>query len=70
MEVDEEECYKCLGQDENISNVGIVNKERFFEEYFTRVRKIWKSKVSVFNKTIAHNIFAVPMLKPTYGIFD
>ena len=70
QQVDEGECYKYLGQDENISYVGTVNKERVCKQYFTRVRKIWKSKLSAFNKTIAHNMFAAPLLKPTYGILD
>ena len=52
------------------SYVGTVNKERVCKEYFTRVRKIWKSELSAFSKTIAHNMFAVPVLKPTYGILD
>ena len=69
QQVDEGECYKYLGQDENISYVDTVNKERASKEYFTRVRKIWKSKLLAF-KTIAHNMFAVPVLKLTYGILD
>ena len=68
--MEEGECHKYLAQDENISYVGTVNKERFCKEYFTRVRKIWKSKLSTFNKTIAHNMFAVPGLKPTCSILD
>ena len=68
QQVDEGEYYKYLGQDENISSVG-TDKERVCREYFTRVRKIWKSKLSAFNKSITH-MFAVPVLKPTYGILD
>ena len=70
QQVDEAEFYKYLGQDENISYVGTVNKKRVCKEHFTRVRMIWKSKLSAFNKTIVHNMFAVPLLKPTYGILD
>ena len=71
QQVDEGECYKYLGQDENISYAGTVNKERVSKEYFTRVRKTWKPKFLTFNNTIAHNMFAVPVLKPTtYGILD
>ena len=70
QQVDEGEYYTNLGQDENISHVGMVNKERFSNEYFTRVRKILKSKLLAFNKTIAHNMFAVLLLKPTYSILD
>ena len=62
QQVGEVECFKYLGQGENISYVGTVNKERVSKEYFTRVRKIWKS--------IAHNLFAAPALKSTYGILD
>ena len=62
QQVGEGECYKYLGQDEN--------KERVSKEYFPRIRKIWKSKLLVFNKTIAHSMFAIPVLKPTYGILD
>ena len=68
--MDKGECYKYLGQDESISYAVTVNKQRISKEYFTRVTKLWKSKLPVFNKTIAHNMFAVPVLKPTYGILD
>ena len=37
QQVDEGECYKYFGQDENISYVGTVNKERVSKEYFTRI---------------------------------
>ena len=40
QQVDKGECYKHLGQDESISYIGAVNKERACKEYFTRVRKI------------------------------
>ena len=56
QQVDERECYKYLGQDESISYIGTVNKERVCKEYFTGVRKIWKTKLSAFNKTIAHTL--------------
>ena len=52
--VDEGKCYKYLGQDKNMSYVGTVNKE-VSREYFTRVKKIWKFKLSAFNKTIVNN---------------
>ena len=45
QQVDEGECYKYLGQDENISYVGTVNKDSVSKEYFIRVRKMWKSKL-------------------------
>ena len=66
----EGETYRYLGQDENITYSGPVNKERVSSEYFKRVRKIWKSELSTFNKQIAHNCFAVTVLAPTFGILD
>ena len=70
QQVNERECYKYLGQDESISYIGTVNKEEVSKEYFTGVRKIRKSKLSTFNKTITHNMFAVPVLKPTSSTLD
>ena len=49
---------------------GPVNKERVTKEYFTRVRKIWTSELSAYNKVIAHNSYALPVLVPTIGILD
>ena len=40
------------------------------KKYFTRVRKIWRSKLSAYNMFIAHNSFALPVLVPTFGILD
>ena len=39
------ESYKYLGQDEDISYKGELNKERVVKEYYRRVRKIWKSEL-------------------------
>ena len=39
------ESYKYLGQDEDISYKGDLNKERVTKEYFRRIRKIWKSEL-------------------------
>ena len=66
--LDEGECYKYLGQDENISLVGPINKEKVMKEYIHRVKKIWSSELSGYNKFIAHNAFAVPVLTPTFAI--
>ena len=66
----EGESYKYLGQDENISYVRPVNKERVIKEYKSRVRKICKSELSSHNKYIAHNTFAVPVLIPTFGLLN
>ena len=68
--MEEGDTYKYLGQDENISFDGPINKERVTKEYFTRVRKIWTSKLSAYNKVIAHNSFAVPVLVPTFRKLD
>ena len=35
QQVDEGECYKYLRQDENVSYIGTVNKERVCKKYFT-----------------------------------
>ena len=70
LQVGERECYNNLGQDEDIFCVDTINKERVSIEYFTRVRKIWKSILWVFNKTITHNMFAVLVIKPRYCISD
>ena len=34
------------------------------------MRKVWNSQLNASNKTIAHNVFAVPVLTPTIGILD
>ena len=34
------------------------------------MRKIWSSELSAYDKHLAHNTFALPVLTPTYGIFD
>ena len=40
------------------------------KEYFARTRKIWSSELSAYNKVIAHNGLAVPVLIPTIGVLD
>ena len=47
-----------------------MNKERVTKEYINRIRKIWNSQLSDFNKAVAHNTFAVPSLTSTVGILD
>ena len=66
----EGDSYKYLGIDENISYDGPLNKERITKEYITRVKKIWSSELSEYNKSTAHNTFAVPVITPTVGIID
>ena len=62
--------YKYFGIDENISYNGPMNKERVTKEYINRIRKIWNSQLSGFNKVVVHNTFAVPTLTSTVGILD
>ena len=40
------------------------------KEYLFRVKKIWSSELSNFNKTIVHNAFATLVITPTIGILD
>ena len=61
---------KYLGQDENLSHDGPVNKERVSKEYLKRVKKIWSSELSAYNKYVSHNAFAVPVIIPTFGVLD
>ena len=60
--------YNYLGQNENIGYVGPLNKVHISAEYKKRVRKIWSSELSAYNKHIAY-VFALPVLTPTFGIF-
>ena len=69
-ELKEGESYKYLGMDEDIAIVGEINKEKVRSEYFRRVRKIWGSELHCRHKVTAHNTFAIPVLKPTFGILS
>ena len=40
------------------------------EEYIRRIKKIWESELSDYNKHVAHNAFAVPVLVPTFGLLN
>ena len=68
--IQEGKSYRYLGQDGNTAYEGTINKERDSKEYLSRVKKIWSSELSAFNKTIAHNAFATPVITPTMGILD
>ena len=68
--IQEGESYRYLGQDENVTYEGRINKERVTKEYLSRVKKICSSELSAYNKTIAHNSFATPVITPTIGILD
>ena len=46
------------------------NQQRVTKEYINRIREIWNSQLSDFNKAVAHNAFAVPSLTSTVGILD
>ena len=69
-ELESGDTYKCFGQDEDIGFKGELNKQRVMEEYLKRVRKIWNSELYSRNKVLAHNIFAIPVLSPTFRILD
>ena len=62
--------YKYLGQEESVSYDQDINKEKVTKEYYKRVRKIWSSELYANNKGNAHNIFAIPVITPTFGILD
>ena len=62
--------YIYLGIEESISSNGRINKENISKEHLTRVKKIWSFELSDFNKVIAHNTFAIPVITPTVGIVD
>ena len=47
-----------------------MNKARITKEYLSRVKKIWSSELSDYNKVVAHNSFATPIIIPTVGIID
>ena len=47
-----------------------INKDRVTKEYTKRMKKIWASEMSAYNKHIPHNAFAVPVLIPTFGTLD
>ena len=55
----DKDLYKYLGQDENIGYLGPLNKACVTAEYKKCVRKIWSSKLSAYNKHIAHNVFVI-----------
>ena len=66
----EGDSYKYLGQDENLRYVGPVNKKRVKNEYYKPGKKIWKTKLSAYNKHVAHNALAVPVLIPTFILLN
>ena len=69
-ELESEDTYKYLGQDEDIGFKGELNKQRVMKEYLKRVREIWNSELYSRNKVLAHNIFVIPVVSPKFGILD
>ena len=69
-ELAEDDSYKYLGRDEDVSYVGKLDKEQVTNEYFRRTRKIWNSELHSKNKVNAQNTFAIPVLTPTFGILE
>ena len=47
-----------------------ANKQTVTKEYYHRIKKIWNSELSLFNKIIAHNTFAVTVFITSVGIVD
>ena len=62
--------YTYLGIDENITYDSPMNKARITKEYLSRVKKIWSSELSDYNKVVAHNSFVSPIIASTVGIID
>ena len=69
-EFDSGETYACLGQDEDIGFKWELDKQRVTKEYLRRVRQIWNSELYSRNKVLAQNIFAIPVLTPTFGMLE
>ena len=57
-------------QDEDIGLKKELNKQQITKEYLRRVRQIWNSELYSCNKIHVHNIFAIPILTPTFGILE
>ena len=47
-----------------------MNKARITKEYLNRVKKIWSSELSDYNKVVVYNSLATPIITPTVGIID
>ena len=69
-ELEEEESYKYLGLDESVQFENAINKENIITEYSRRLRKIWSSELNAFNKILATNTFAVPVVTYSYGLLN
>ena len=69
-ELDSGETYTYLGQDEDIGFKGELNKQKVTKKYLRRVKQTWNSELYSRNKVLAHNIFTIPVLTPTFGILE
>ena len=69
-ELAEGDIYKYLVQDEAAGYNGQLNKEKVLKEYYKGVRNIWSSELYARNKVTAHNVFAIPIIRPTIGILE
>ena len=70
QELKEECTYKYLGLDESVKFDSKLNKDAVTKEYCTRLRKIWSSQLNAYNKIVASNTFAVPIVIYSFGILD
>ena len=64
------DCYRQLGVNENVEFIGPINKDKTLKEYTNRVRKIWSSKLSDYDKVTACNCFAISIITPTVGVVN
>ena len=65
QQVDEGECYKYLGQDENTSYVGTGFVKNTLQELEIFGNRSFRPSIKP-----SHIMFAVPGLKPTFSILD
>lgn len=56
--------------DENISYDDTWNKIRVTKENYSWIKKFSTSKLIAINKTVVHNVFAVPKFIPISGVLD
>ena len=68
QEIEEESTYKYLGMEESISYNNKMNKDNILKEYKRRLRRIWASELNAYNKVIATNMFAVPVVTYSFGV--
>ena len=49
---------------------GQLNKATLTKECLNSIKKIWSLKLSDYNKVVAHNSFATPLITVTVGIIN